>query len=232
MFVVIPKGITSAFSASLPHRRLGLWVEVHHFATNFTIVNGKVTGSPNFYGTNPAEIREGPRKGLRVLGAEEDAGRELLMALTPEQKKVAVLTRDAYKDIITAASRKASLDGQPSGLSISKMNRKQKALLQTVIESTSTTCPTRSPRLARNCQESRQQRAVRLGWRRGKGRAALLPCRRARIHHRVRQHAGQRQPRPQRLARYQRRLRPRSLAQHYKTSHNEIAGKNPRSPTV
>jgi hypothetical protein len=115
----------------------GVWgyrVEGHHFATNFTIVNGKVTGSPNFYGTNPAEVREGPRKGLRVLGREEDAGRELLMALTPEQKKVAVLTRDAYKDIITGASRKASLDGQPSGLSAAKMNQKQRALLQAVID--------------------------------------------------------------------------------------------------
>jgi hypothetical protein len=115
----------------------GVWgyrVEGHHFATNFTIVNGKVTGSPNFYGTNPAEIREGPRKGLRVLGAEEDAGRELLMALTPEQKKVAVVTRDAYKDIITAASRKASLEGQPNGLTAAKMNQKQRALLQGVID--------------------------------------------------------------------------------------------------
>jgi hypothetical protein len=115
----------------------GVWgyrVEGHHFATNFTIVNGKVTGSPNFYGTNPAEVKDGPRKGLRVLGAEEDAGRELLMALTPEQKKVAVLTRDAYKDIITGASRKASLENQPSGLSAAKMNQKQRALLQAVID--------------------------------------------------------------------------------------------------
>ncbi len=115
----------------------GVWgyrVEGHHLALNFTIVNGKVVGSPNFYGANPAEVREGPRKGLRVLHAEEDKARELLMALTPEQKKVAILTKDAYKDIITMASRKASLEGQPSGLHVGKMNGKQRALLQAVVE--------------------------------------------------------------------------------------------------
>jgi hypothetical protein len=115
----------------------GVWgyrVEGHHLALNFTIVNGKVVGSPNFFGTNPAEIREGPRKGLRVLRGEEDSGRALLTALTPEQKKVAIVTGDAYKDIITAASRKASLQGQPNGLSAAKMNQKQRALLQAVID--------------------------------------------------------------------------------------------------
>jgi hypothetical protein len=115
----------------------GIWgyrVEGHHLALNFTIVKGKVVGSPNFFGSNPAEVREGPRKGLRVLHNEEDTGRELLMALTPEQKKVAILTRDAYKDILTAASRKASLEGQPSGLNASKMNQKQRALLQSIID--------------------------------------------------------------------------------------------------
>jgi hypothetical protein len=115
----------------------GIWgyrVEGHHLSLNFSIVNGKVIGSPNFFGANPAEVREGPRKGLRVLHAEEDKARELLTALTPEQKKVAILTKDAYKDIITMASRKASLEGQPSGLNAGKMNAKQRALLQAVLE--------------------------------------------------------------------------------------------------
>jgi hypothetical protein len=115
----------------------GTWgyrVEGHHLSLNFTVANGKVVGSPAFFGTNPAEVREGPRKGLRVLGEEEDKARELLTALSPEQKKVAILTKDAYKDIITAASRKASLEGQPTGLHVSKMNAKQRAQLLAVVE--------------------------------------------------------------------------------------------------
>ena len=112
----------------------GFRFEGHHVAMNFTIVGGKVASSPMFFGTNPAEVKDGPRKGLRVLGHEEDLGRELVKSLTPEQRKVAVLSDVALKDIITMNSRKAALDGQPSGLSAAKMNAKQRALLQNLLE--------------------------------------------------------------------------------------------------
>jgi hypothetical protein len=112
----------------------GLRVEGHHLSLNFTVVNGKVAGSPNFYGSNPAEVREGPRKGLRVLHAEEDKARELLSSLTPEQKAVAIVSKEAYKDILTVAERKAVLKGQPNGLSASKMTSRQRELLQRLLE--------------------------------------------------------------------------------------------------
>lgn len=115
----------------------GTWgyrVEGHHISLNFTLVNGKVVASPNFFGANPAEVRQGPRKGLRVLHAEEDLGRELIVALTPEQKKVAIVSATAYKDILTEASRQASLKGQPSGLQASKLNKNQRTLLQAVLD--------------------------------------------------------------------------------------------------
>ena len=112
----------------------GFRFEGHHVAMNFTIVGGKVASSPMFFGTNPAEVKDGPRKGLRVLGHEEDLGRELVKSLTPEQRKVAVLSDVALKDIITMASRKAALDGQPSGLSAAKLNAKQRVLLQSLLE--------------------------------------------------------------------------------------------------
>ena len=112
----------------------GYRVEGHHLALNYTVVKGRVASTPNFFGANPAEIKDGPRRGLRALGREEDLGRELLTSLTPEQKKVAIVTTDAYKDILTAASRKAALEGQPSGLSASKMNAKQRQLLTRLVE--------------------------------------------------------------------------------------------------
>jgi hypothetical protein len=113
----------------------GFRVEGHHLSQNFTVVNGKVSDAPSFFGANPAEVREGPRKGLRTLAAEEDLGRDLLESLTPEQKKVAIVTTEAYKDILTEASRKAALEGQPSGLSATKMTKKQFDLLETLIAS-------------------------------------------------------------------------------------------------
>ena len=54
----------------------GWRVEGHHLALNFTIVGDKgVAGGPTFMGTNPAEVKAGPRQGLRVLGEEEDLAR-------------------------------------------------------------------------------------------------------------------------------------------------------------
>jgi len=114
----------------------GTWAfrfEGHHVAQNFTLANGKVAGGPSFYGSNPAEVREGPRKGLRVLHAEEDLARDLLTALKADQKAVAIVSKVAYKDILTEASRKASLAGQPSGLSAAKMTAAQRDLLHKII---------------------------------------------------------------------------------------------------
>jgi hypothetical protein len=103
----------------------GYRVEGHHVSQNFTIVNGKVVDGPSFFGANPAEVREGPRAGLRVLAAEEDLGRDLITSLDTEQKKTAIFTEKAPGDIITMNSRKAAIQGQPSGILASKLNAKQ-----------------------------------------------------------------------------------------------------------
>ena len=78
----------------------GVWgfrVEGHHVSQNFTFVNGKVIDSPSFFGTNPAEVKSGPRKGMRVLSREEDLARTLLHALTPAQQSVAILNKSSFR---------------------------------------------------------------------------------------------------------------------------------------
>jgi len=115
----------------------GTWgyrVEGHHVSQNFTIVNGKVQGAPSFFGTNPAEVREGPRKGLRILAREEDLGRQLVKSFTAQQKKIAVINKEAPKEILTEASRRAALTGQPSGLEASQMAASQRAIFQSLLD--------------------------------------------------------------------------------------------------
>lgn len=111
----------------------GYRVEGHHVSVHYTVAGGKVMGGPTFFGANPAEVRDGPRKGLRALGDEEDSARALLDSLTAEQKKAAIVSEKAYADILTEASRKAALDGQPSGLSAAKMTPAQRKLLAGVL---------------------------------------------------------------------------------------------------
>src|SRR5579862_794663 len=110
----------------------GTWgyrFEGHHISLNFTIVNGHIASSPNFFGANPATVKEGPRAGLRALATEEDMGREMVKSLDESQRAIAIVDKTAPKDIITFDSRKAALKGQPNGLPFSKMNGKQKEIL-------------------------------------------------------------------------------------------------------
>jgi hypothetical protein len=89
----------------------GYRIEGHHFSQNYTVVNGKATDGPSFFGANPAEVRQGLRKGLRTLAAEDDLGMELIRSLDLPQRIIAIVDPTAYKDILTAASRKAALGG-------------------------------------------------------------------------------------------------------------------------
>jgi hypothetical protein len=111
----------------------GVRVEGHHISLHFTIVNGKMVAAPTFFGANPAEVRIGPRAGLRVLAREEDLARQLLEAMTPDQKAATIVTPKAYGDILTEATRQAALKGQPSGLQVSKMDTRERGILTELI---------------------------------------------------------------------------------------------------
>ncbi len=61
--------------------------EGHHLSVNITYVDGKPTSvTPSFLGSNPAEVRQGHHKGLRVLAAEEDLARTLISTLLASGK--------------------------------------------------------------------------------------------------------------------------------------------------
>lgn len=115
----------------------GSWAwrfEGHHLSLNFTIAGGKAFATgPSFMGSNPAEVKEGPRKGVRVLSREEDLGRMLIKSLKADQQAVAIYDKVAPKDILTAANRKAAPQ-KPEGIAYGKLVGDQAALLQRVVE--------------------------------------------------------------------------------------------------
>ena len=97
----------SIFGSPSTQNTWGWRVEGHHMSLHFTVVDGKlVAGSPSFFGSNPAEVREGPRKGTRVLGPEEDAARSLIESLDASQREKAIINTTAPNDIVTMASVK------------------------------------------------------------------------------------------------------------------------------
>ncbi|HEX4644277.1 MAG TPA: DUF3500 domain-containing protein [Verrucomicrobiae bacterium] len=111
----------------------GWRVEGHHISLNFVVRGDEVlSATPCFFGSNPGEVRDGPRKGLRVLGEEEDLGRRLATSLTDEQKKVAIISTDAPGEIITGNSRKVK-SLEPQGLAAADMNDQQKQMLRDLL---------------------------------------------------------------------------------------------------
>jgi hypothetical protein len=114
----------------------GWRVEGHHVSLHFSIANNTaVASTPSFFGTNPAEVREdGPKKGLRILGAMEDSARALLESLDDEQKKSALITDVAPTEILTKTETKVDLINPP-GIAASALKPAQRDLLTKVLES-------------------------------------------------------------------------------------------------
>ncbi len=116
----------------------GIWgwrVEGHHLSLNYTIKDGNVVSvTPAFFGANPHEVRQGPRSGLRVLSSEEDLARALLLSLSPGKREQAIVSDTAPRDILTAANRKAAIEGHATGISAREMNEKEKDLLWQIVE--------------------------------------------------------------------------------------------------
>jgi len=112
----------------------GWRLEGHHLSLNFTIAGDQVLAiTPSFLGANPAQVREGPRQGLRVLASEEDLARELMKSLDAAQRKTALITNDAPREIITGNARKAKTL-EPLGLAASALRKPQKDLLLALLK--------------------------------------------------------------------------------------------------
>ena len=121
------------FGTPSPKGAWGWRVNGHHLAVHFMVGGSRVESSPTFFGTNPAEVREGPKQGLRIQAAEQDAGRALVEALDETQRKTAVIEAVAPNDIVTTTAAKAD-PLSPTGLQASAMTPPQRALLMKLIE--------------------------------------------------------------------------------------------------
>jgi TonB family protein len=112
----------------------GWRIEGHHISLHFTIVKGEmISNTPLAFGSNPAEVREGEKKGLRALAGEEDKGRDLVLALDEKQRAAAIFDQKAPSDILTLAKIKAD-PLKPEGIPASQMNKQQKDLLEKLID--------------------------------------------------------------------------------------------------
>ncbi len=102
--------------------------EGHHIAFNFTSENDiLVSGTPGFFGANPAVVLSGPEKGMEVLRDETELGYAMLNSLDANQKNKAIISASAPAEIITGSDRKAMINDL-KGVSYSELNKAQQKI--------------------------------------------------------------------------------------------------------
>ncbi len=111
----------------------GWRVEGHHVCLNYSIWGDQVISvTPFFFGANPAEVRKGPKNGLRILGTREDLAFELMESLDEGQQSRAIIYDEAPLDILTYNSSKVSLPKE-EGLPASRMSGTQQEIMMSLI---------------------------------------------------------------------------------------------------
>lgn len=110
----------------------GYKIEGHHLSVNFSFVKDKLSVTPFFIGTDPAEFPNTEYAGWRVLGQEEDLGIKLIQLFSAEQQKKATMSKDVPRDIITGAETGIRLVDY-WGIKGSELTKQQLSILQYII---------------------------------------------------------------------------------------------------
>lgn len=98
--------------------------EGHHLSLNFSSVENQLSVTPAFYGSNPAIVPKGPRKGWQALDKEQNLARAFVKSLNEEQKKATLLLESAPEEIISGVERKVK-EMPLEGLAYKEMNSSQ-----------------------------------------------------------------------------------------------------------
>ncbi len=124
----------SVFGTPSASKPWGWRLEGHHLSVNFSSVDGAVAAAtPLFLGASPAEIRSGPRAGQRVLAAEEDLARKLVVSLQDNHAEKSVMLPKAPEEVFTVPDASLEL-GTPQGVFGKEMTPSQQFLFQQVVE--------------------------------------------------------------------------------------------------
>lgn len=126
----------------------GVWgwrIEGHHLALNYTLSQGSVvSATPFMFGSNPAEVKEGPRKGLRNLADIEGPANSLMTSMSVAQRKLTILAEVAPE--VTTTPNSAQVEGGPGrtrnvmpsgpdpvGIAVGELDTDQKTMLMKLL---------------------------------------------------------------------------------------------------
>ncbi len=135
----------------------------HHLTLNFTVLKDKIAFAPFFFGIYPSEVKEGPKKGLRVLKEEEDLGFELVNSLSNSQKQKAIFQLKAFTDIVTTNSAQVA-PLKPVGILAMEMTISQKAILNKLLVAYLLSMPPAIAQTRMKKITAEDMNSIRFGW--------------------------------------------------------------------
>jgi hypothetical protein len=113
----------------------GWQLDGHHLIINYFVLGDQVVMTPTFLGSEPVIATSGKYKGTTILQEQQALGLKLVQALTPEQKKTAILSSDKPKNYNLAEAFKDNLVLDYAGIKGSALTGAQKKQLLAVVSS-------------------------------------------------------------------------------------------------
>ena len=111
----------------------GWRAEGHHLSVHYSVWGDQVIAvTPFFFGANPAEVRKGPKEGLRILARREDLAIELINSLDAGQRRRAIIHDKAPWDILGYNASKQPVHND-EGIAGRDLNGAQQEILMTLI---------------------------------------------------------------------------------------------------
>jgi len=135
----------------------------HHVALNFTVVDDQLAFAPFFFGANPAEVKQGPKKGMRIFKDEENLAFELVNSLNAAQKKTALFQLKAFTDIVTTNSSQVG-PLKPVGILFKDLDDDQKNLVNKIMVAYLSSMPVRLANMRMKRVATEDKNDIRFGW--------------------------------------------------------------------
>ena len=159
-----PDKYSIAFYGNPEKDSLWSWsFEGHHISLNFTILKGKSSIAPRFFGANPATILSGHRKGERTLYKEEDLGFELINSLSGDQKEIAIFRDNTFSGIVTKNSIEVA-PLTPVGIKYEELNSSQQLVFIKIIKEYISTVPEKEAKKRMEKLKNEEMNKMRFGW--------------------------------------------------------------------
>ena len=135
----------------------------HHVVLNFTVVKNKIAFAPFFFGSNPAEIKEGPKKGTSVIKEEEDIAFDLVNTFSKEQLQKAIIQLKAFEEIVTVNATKVAPLPE-AGISVKELTVGQKIILNKLIAVYLSSMPNELAAIRLKKIKREDLNAIHFGW--------------------------------------------------------------------